>query len=105
MRRVNLMACTTPIPLIRTYGRQEKLLDKREADPWHLRSASDGQKYTKGMSFCQSCFESISFLILYLLVPGGSMLVLLDCRIFLDGIATLFPKGISRFVASAFPQN
>jgi hypothetical protein len=83
MRRVNLMACTTPILLIRTYGRQEKLLDKREADPWHQRSASDGQKYTKGMSFCQSCFESISFLILYLLVPGGWMFVLLNYVILL----------------------
>jgi len=26
----------TPIPLIRTYGRQEKLPDKREADPMTL---------------------------------------------------------------------
>ena len=34
---------------------------------------------TKGISFCQSCFESISVLILYLPVPGGSMVVLVDC--------------------------
>ena len=39
---------------------------------WHWHSASDEQKYTKGISFCQSCFESISFLILYLLVCSTS---------------------------------